>query len=341
MSSMNSRAVGSILHGAYGDYYEQAVCLKHCRLTHPDIRLKLFAASPHRLEAFRVLDFSWADCLELWTEIPRHRIDNFFQFQVVDEELQRDVLSHLPPHVLSKIDREENCLPWHYLRSILPLAPDQQLGLSDIGRSALPIVMGDNGISPDVFQNLTIGFLWRYRSPGGAVRPTLQVDAMQLAAKYSRLFRRLVDAHGCHVLICGMKVARTPDNMYRIEAKYPDYGLDLPPSSSTHLKGLSWPLELEILSRCTLCVANPSGFSEALWIKRNEGVVLLDPPLHYLAKALWHRVPFFNLRQPRSIVSAMASKWEDAAFATISAELARSSRESKRRAAPNMLKVVS
>jgi hypothetical protein len=331
--------VGSILHGAYGDYYEQAVCLKSYRLSHPDVRLKLFAAAPNRLAELRVLDFSWADCFEVYTEIPRHNVDRFFQFQAHDRELRNEVLPKLPPDVLRKLDSQENRLPWHYLRSILPLAPEQQLGLSELGRSVLPNVMRENGIDPEVFRRPTIGFLWRHRAPGGAVKPILQSDAMQLVAKYSRVFRRLIDAYSCHVLICGMKVPRTQENMYRIDAKYPEYGLDLPPESSTHLKGLSWALELEILSRCAVCVANPSGFSEALWIKRGAGVLLADPPPHYVAKALRHRVPLFGLPRPGSLLSAVASRWENASFSMIRAELERSLRRSSDRAVTSLQKI--
>lgn len=315
--------LASILHGAYGDYYEQAVCLKNLRLHQPDTRIKLFAAAARRLSEFRVLDFSWAECFEMYTEIPNQKFDRFFQFQDRDRELRDDVLSKLPPTVLQRLDFDENRIPWRCLRSILPLSPEQQLGLSDLGRTMLPEIMRENGIPSEVFQRPTIGFLWRYRSAGGAVKGT-PIHPMQLAAKYSRLFHRLIDAFGCHVLICGMKVARTRENMHRIDAKYPEFGLDLPPDFSTHLKGLSWPLELEILSRCTVCVANPSGFSEALWIKRGGGVLLADPSLHYLAKALWHRVPLFNLQYPTSLLSAVASRWEDVCFSAIRAQLERS-----------------
>jgi len=327
---------GSILHGAYGDYYEQAVCLKNFRLNHPDVRLKLFAASSHRLNELRVLDFSWADCFELYTQIPESPIDKFFQFQVMDSELRNEVLPKLPPEVLCKLQAEVNRLPWPYLRSILPLAPEQQVGLSELGRRKLPSVMQENGIDPEVFNGPTIGFLWRHRASGGAIRASLQSDAMQLVAKYTRLFRRLIDTYGCHILICGMKVPRTKENMYRIDAKYPEYGLDLPPGSSTHLKGLSWALELEILSRCSVCVANPSGFSEALWIKRGGKVLLVDPPPDYLSKALWHRVPFFNLRRPKTLLSAVASRWEQASYNIIRAEFDETLLQSANRAVASL-----
>ncbi len=318
--------VGSILHGAYGDYYEQAVCLKHFQLSHPGARLKLFAASPHRLAELRALDFSWADCFELYTEIPERGIDRFFQFQAQDRDLRSEVFPDLPANVLSMVGSEPNRLPWHYLRSVLPLSPAQQIGLSEAGRKALPQVMQENAIDPRVFQSPTIGFLWRHRASGGAVKTALQADPGHLVAKYSRLFQRLIDSHGCHILICGMKVPRTSENMYRIDAKYPLYGLDLSDKSATHLKGLNWALELEILSRCTVCVGNPSGFSEALWIKRGKSVLLVDPPPHYLAKALWHRMPLFNLRRPTGVLSSVTSRLEGAAFAAIAAELDRSLR---------------
>lgn len=310
----------SILHGAYGDYYEQAVCLKSLRFNHPDTRIKLFAANAHRLTELRVLDFSWAECFEVFTDIANHKFDKFFQFQAQDRELRSDVLSKLPGTVLEQWNCQENLIPWQYLRPILPLSSERQLSLSDLGRSRLSQVMQENGISADTFQKPTIGFLWRYRSSEGAIRGNGR-DPLCLVEKYSRLFRRVIDAYGCHILVCGMKVARTQENMHRIDAKYPAYGLDLPAELSTHLKGLSWALELEMLSRCTLCVANPSGFSEALWIRRGGGVLLVDPGLHYLAKAVRHRVPLFNLHHPKPLLSALASRWEDACFSSIRSEL--------------------
>ena len=329
LNAMDNRSIASILHGAYGDYYEQAICLKAFRLSHPGTRLKLFAAAPHRLAELRALDFSWADCFEMWTEIPNHTIDEFLQFQAQDRELQADVLSRLPSHVLGKALPDINRLPWRYLRSILPLNLKQQIGLSDLGRRMLPAVMRENEISREIFQRPTIGFLWRHRSSGGAIRAKFNSDPLQLAAKYSRLFRRLIEIYGCHVLVCGMKVPRTEDNKRRIDAKFPDYGLDLPAEFCTHLKGLSWALELEILSRCTLCVVNPSGFSEALWIKRGAAVLLVDPPLHYLAKAVRHRVPFFNLNHPMALFTTMASANGSVCFSAIRDELDRSLQRSE------------
>src|SRR5579871_4022183 len=99
---MQPTVFASILHGAYGDYYEQAVCLKDFCLKHPQARLQLFASAPNRLAELRVLDFSWADCFELWTEIPKHRVDAFLQFQRRDPDLEREVLSKLPSEITQK-----------------------------------------------------------------------------------------------------------------------------------------------------------------------------------------------------------------------------------------------
>jgi hypothetical protein len=304
---MADTVYGSILHGAYGDYYEQALCLKHFRLTNPGVRVRLFAASAHRLAELRTLDFSWAESFELWTALEATPVDRFLQFQVRDPELRADVLPHLSPATLAKLDVARNRLPWTYLRSILPLRPEWQLGLSPRGHAELPSVMERNGIDPRVFDRPTVGFLWRHRAPGGAISHRFQPDAGALVAKWSRIFRRLIARYGCHVLVCGMGVKRTAENEHRIDAKYPEYGLDLPPGASTHLKGLSWALELEILSRCTLCVAHPSGFSEALWMKRGGGVQLVDVPPHYAAKALVRRMPLFGLLEPLPLAATIAS----------------------------------
>jgi hypothetical protein len=48
--SMQRPIIGSILQCAYGDLYEQAICLKRYRLTHPEGEMKLFAATEMRLK---------------------------------------------------------------------------------------------------------------------------------------------------------------------------------------------------------------------------------------------------------------------------------------------------
>src|ERR1035441_7185625 len=67
------------------------------------------------------------------------------------------------------------------------------------------------------------------------------------------------------------------------------------------MQGLSWPLELEILTRCSVCLVNPSGFSEALYIRRGSGVILADPPLSYRLKLLKHHMPLFGNNSPAGL----------------------------------------
>jgi hypothetical protein len=304
--------VGSVLHGAYGDIYEQALCLKHYAANHPDVELKLFAATKTRLEAFRVLDLSFASSFELWTDIERRPdIEQFFQFQVFDSELKADVLSNLSHATLAKFDREHNNLPFIYMRDhrLVPVDECYQLGLSENGRTELGRVAAANGVADAIWEKPTIGFLWRYRRPDQkAVSGFGQKPQEKLVRTYSKMFRDLIERCDCHVLICGMNVVTDPTNIERTDNKYPAFGLDLPPDRSTYLKGLSWPLELEIASRATACCGHASGFSEGMWLKRGGNVVLMDAPPHYLAKAAYYRVPLFDLDRPAAMASAIFSR---------------------------------
>jgi hypothetical protein len=296
------RTLGSILHGAYGDYYEQALCLKHFVSQNPEVKLKLFAASPYRMSELSVLDFSFAGGFELWSEISKHAIDEFLQFQVMDPDLRREVIAELPASVKAKLNLRKNLLPWDYLRPLLPLPASLQIGLSECGRERLPEVAAANGISGTVFQKPTIGFLWRYRSAASAIRPYLQPSRAALVEKYSKVFRQLIEQFDCTVLVCGMNLKTTDENRTRVDAKFAEFGLDIPESNCIYLRGLSWALELEILSRCTVCMGHSSGFTEALYIKRARGVVLVDPPYHYLLKLLRHRMPLFDFWTPRNFI---------------------------------------
>jgi hypothetical protein len=122
----------------------------------------------------------------------------------------------------------------------------------------------------------------------------LQPSPEALREKYSRLLTLLIEETGCRVLVCGMNLKTTNENKFRTDCKFPEYGLNLPENSSIHLKGLSWALEMEILSRCDVCLCHASGFSEALYLKRPWHVYLVDPPLLYLLRLIRHRMPFFD-----------------------------------------------
>ena len=290
------KRIGSILHGAYGDYYEQMLGLKQYKKSRPGTSLVLFFASEARLKELRVFDLSFADEVHLASDLPRVPVDEFFQYQVRDQELQADVLAGLPPALLAKIDPARQRTPWATIRSMDPRDPANDVGLSAYGRERLPACMEENRIDPTLFdRRFTVGFLWRYRSAGGAVSSVMQAPLEEVRRTKGELLSQLTSRYGAHVLVCGMNVKVTEENRTRVDAKFTDRTLDLDPDHTTYLKGLSWGLELEILRRCSLCIVMPSGFSEALWIKRSGPTVLVDPPPHYLLKLMWNRMPLFNV----------------------------------------------
>lgn len=304
---MGKRIVGSILHGAYGDVYEQALCLKHYAMVHPETELRLFAATTTRLESFRVLDLSFARSFELWSEIDRQaEIESFFQFQIHDAELKGDVLAHLAPATLAKFDRERNNLPWTYMREnrLIPEPDRFRLTLTAEGERELAAVAAGNGIRAEIWSRPTVSFLWRYRKGAGAISSFGQKSEEELVAGYSGMFRKLIQDFSCHILVCGMNVVTDETNRARTDNKYPAFGLELSPESVTYMKGLSWPLELEIASRATAATGHTSGFTEGLWLKRCKDVVLMDPQPHYLAKAAYHRMPLFHLDRPWALARA-------------------------------------
>lgn len=310
---MARTVIGSILHGAYGDLYEQAICLKHFAAHHPEVKLRLFAATPTRLESFRALDLSFATGFDLWTEIEKHSdIERFFQFQLQDLELERDVLSKLPAAVLAKFDLAHNHLPWIYLRAnnLVPTPDRYQLPLSESGIRELPNIALKSGISDEIWRKPTIDFLWRYRRRGaGAIRSFGQKPQEELVQSYSAMFQRIISEYDCHILINGMNMTYKSESDRKVtDSKYPEFGLDLPAGRATYLRGLSWPIELEIASRATICCGHASGFTESLWLKRGGDMVLMDAPPHYLAKIRYRQMPFFNLDRPWNLAAAFLNR---------------------------------
>lgn len=294
--------IGSILHGAYGDYYEQLLCLKALKRSNPAARLVLFFQSQARLQEMRVFDLSFADEIHLLRDVNRVRVDRFHQFQVREPELQED-LARLEPPALAGLDLSLNRKPWTTIRGLDFADPQTDIGLGDEGLARLPECMAQNGVDPELFERrFTVGFLWRYRDAGGAISPRGQAPEAEVRRTKSELLQRLIREYGAHVLVCGMNVRVTEENRARVDAKFTESTLDLDPAHSTYLKGLSWGLELEILRRCSLCIVMASGFSEALWMKRSGPTVLVDTPHHYLLKLLWNRMPFFGIRSPGELL---------------------------------------
>lgn len=294
--------VGSILHGAYGDYYNQLVSLKHLKRQNPAQRLILFFASEHRRKELGVFDLSFADEIhpvKALTDIP---VDRFFQFQVRDEELREEVLAHLPHEILTKIDPRTNRKPWSILRKIDFSDPEAEIGLSEEGRERLPDCYRENELDEVDFESqFTVGFLWRYRGAGGAISPRFMPSEEFVRESMAALLSRLIEQYDARVLVCGMNVKVTDENRFRIDAKYSESDLGLDPTRCRYLKGLSWGLELEIVRRCSLCLLMPSGFSEALWMKRRRATVMVSPPPDYVMRLLWNRMPLFNVLKPREL----------------------------------------
>ncbi len=298
-----SKIVGSILHGAYGDYYWQATSLKLFARRHPDVRVRLYAAALPRMEAMRQFDLSFAESFEPWQALlDGPPPDEFLQYQVRDQELRQDVLAHLPPRTLLRIDQQNNRIFYRDLRTAWPLVPEDRLRLTPEGLREAERAMGVCGLGPDFFERRpTIAFLWRYRTAFSAISPLMQPSAEACIRKYSEVFQRLIENYDCHILVTGMKLVADDTNRTRVDAKFAPFGLDLPPERCTYMKGLGWAADLEILSRCTAAAAMASGFSEALDTHRGGGVALLDPPLVYALKFLKYRVRLFGNMTPRGM----------------------------------------
>jgi len=295
-----TRKIGSILHGAYGDYYWQATSLKLLVERNPGTQLYLFSADPARRLPLQKLDFSFAERFLSWEEMPSTPVDEFLQYQVLDSELKQDVLDHLPADLLTKIDRTRNRIFYDDLRGFLPLKPCHRLQLSEEGRQEVLLAMEQYGIPKDLFRTRkTVAFVWRFRHRGAAINPIGQPSVESLVEKYSRVFRRLIDEFDCHVLITGMNPVSSRTSLSLVDPKYAPFGLDLPAERCTYLKGRNWVADLEILSRCTAAAVMASGISEALDTHRGGGAILLDPPLHYVLVLLKYRVALYNFMTPR------------------------------------------
>lgn len=299
-----SEIVGSILHGAYGDYYEQIVSLRYFKWKNPETRIVLFFANDLRKKELAVFDLSFADGAHSHAMIGQVHVDRYLQFQVFDPELKSEVLAHLPDAALAKIDQSRNIKPWRFVRQAWKENQEIcDLRLSELGKNRLPNCESENQIvADDLRHRFTVGFLWRYRRSGGFVSSAGQRPQEELIQSYSLVFRHLIEQYNAQILVCGMGVTTTDENRDRTDSKYSSLRLALPSENVTYLQGLSWGLEMEIVRRCSLCVLMASGFSEAVWLKRRgKGVVLIDAPRHYIAKLLWNRMPFFDVLKPREL----------------------------------------
>ena len=296
-----ARTVGSILHGAYGDYYEQMICLRELKRLRPNLRQVLFFESDSRRKELAVFDLSFADEIRGIDALATVPVDRFMQFQVLDQELNCHVLSRLPADLLAKFDRQYNLKPWSVLGQLYRTnRPACDLPLSPEGHRRLPECLAQSGIDPAIFRHrFTVGFLWRHRKPGDPISTFLQAPEDVILRTKSELLTRLVKEQSAVALIAGMNVRTTEENRERTDCKFTEQRLAVP--SAIYLKGASWGLELEIMRQCSLCLVMASGFSEALLMKRTGPTILLDPPPVYIAKLLWNRMPLFDCMRPRNV----------------------------------------
>lgn len=299
--------LGTIIHGALGDCYEQLCAIKLLKLTMPDTKWIGFFAVSERMDAMVHFKLDMLDEVYKIDVIESVHVDKYFQFQIKDAELNDEVLNRLSNKLRIKFDFKNNILPWHVLRTIDYENGGIKLELSEIGKTYLPICCDLNNVSDEVFNSkFTVGFLWRYRVKGGAVNPLFQRSKEWILKTKSELFNELIDKHNAHIIVAGMdkgsaqtneitnaqKVAGVVSGEYN--SKYTNDTLEILSDNVCYLKGLGYAAELEIMSRCNLLLLMPSGFSEPLWMKHSEKVVLIDPPPVYMAKLWRNNMPFFN-----------------------------------------------
>jgi len=285
--------IATILHGAYGDYFEQLLCIVDLAKKNPENNYLLFFANSYRMTEFLKLDLSFAKVIALTNKIEENEIDRFYQFQVLDTELKEEVLGKLSSKTLKKFDLVNNLLPHIYMNTIQERKIKRfTLPFSESGIASYENIR--NQLPADLFKGKTIGFMWRYRSANGAVNPMFMPSEDALKNKYSEVLKSAINQWGCNVLVAGMKVKTTEENRFIVDAKFPEYGLNFAHDNLHYLPGKGWLAEVELISQCDIVICNPSGFSEAIFLKGKECIVV-DPPLHYVLKTVKNSFPLFNI----------------------------------------------
>ena len=285
--------VGTVLHGAYGDYFEQLLCIVDLAKKHPQYDFHLFFANPHRMKEFEFLDMSFAKTVALHDKIESVEVDTFYQFQIFDQELKDDVISHLSEPTKAKFDFNVNLLPHVYMNTVQETKKVRfDLEFNDAGMQNFNRIKST--LPKDIFKNKTIGFMWRYRAANGAVNPLFMPSEETLKDKYSEVLQKAIEEWDCHVLVAGMKVKTTDENRHMVDAKFPEYGLNFQHENLHYLPGKGWLAEVELIANCDIVICNPSGFSEAIFLKGKDCIVV-DPPLHYVVKTLKNGFSLFGI----------------------------------------------
>jgi hypothetical protein len=310
------KRIGTIIHGALGDCYEQLLVLRLLKAQHPKWSFVGFFATLDRMTAMKHFELDMLSEVHGADRLVDVPVDEYFQMQVHDGELRELVLNRLPYSVRSRFDLATNHKPWTYLRRHDFRKSGLKLELSLKGRDHYRICLGINGIDVSLFgRKPTVGFLWRYRDPGGAISAFGQRDRRTLMAEMSRLFNRIIRQYDAHIFVCGMAreestavseqlaAVRAAAGVLtgEVNAKYAKESLEIPEDRCTYLRGLGYAVEMEIMAQCDLLLLMPSGFSEPLWMRRDVPVMLVAPPPNYLLKLLWNRMPLFGCNQIRGL----------------------------------------
>lgn len=296
--------IGTIIHGALGDCYEQLLCLQKFKTANSNVTLIGFFAVESRYRAFLHYDLSFFDEIYFADQICHVDVDNYYQFQIRDEELQADIISKLPSSEISKFDVSSNLLPWRILKlhdyKEFPLS----LNLSSKGLKYLDFIKEIHCINDDC-KKIKIGFLWRHRKKG--LNSFGQYPKHIIKKHVSELMNYFVKEHNAHIYVCGMGAGNLKelDCYQRVvdeggialgehKWKFDEELLDIEDKSVTYLMGTGYAAEMEIMSQCDALITMPSGFSEPLWMKSPHKVVMVFPPYEYLLKLWRHNVPFFD-----------------------------------------------
>ena len=161
------RRVGTILHGALGDCYEQILCVEKYKERLPGTSMIAFFASENRYKSFRHFDISVFDEIYLAKDIEIVDVDEFYQFQIRDVELQEEVIAKLAFSHRKNFDLKKNILPWKILRRHDFEKRPLSLRLSRRGLQYLKKTKVINNVNDSLFENnFVVGFLWRYRKKG-------------------------------------------------------------------------------------------------------------------------------------------------------------------------------
>jgi len=145
------KRIGTIIHGALGDCYEQLCAIRKLRKTNPDCRWIGFFAVKERMYAMSHFKLDMLDEMHLAGEIPQTAVNYFYQFQIKDDELRRNNIDILPKDIKSKFDLRRNIKPWHFIRAHDFKRGGMELELSDAGKGYLPLCFNENGIDPAIF----------------------------------------------------------------------------------------------------------------------------------------------------------------------------------------------